>query len=346
MLTPRQSLVLKYIVEIYVETAEPVSSKMLLLESKLNCSSATIRNEMANLEEAGYIQKTHTSSGRVPSTKGYRYYVDNLSGENDPIAEDFKLFDNIFKKEYLKRDDAIKEAVKILSDITNYTSIALGPNANKYVVKKIQFIPLNERAAVMILVTNSGHVQTQNIILPEEIEISQVEKTVGILNDTLAGVSISEILEKLETEFRDKIKDYINYYDSIIDTFFNAFLAFLKDEKYYLGGKNNILAQPEFNDLEKLRKLFDLIEKKGIAQLLENTSGETKIVIGDENNLVDYMENCTVISAPYQVGDDNFGSIAILGPTRMDYSRIIPILNYIAKQIENIYVKDKQKKLK
>ncbi len=339
MLSERQSLILKHIVEIYVENAEPVSSKIMVETCGIKCSSATIRNEMAILEELGYIEKTHTSSGRIPSSKGYRYYVDNIENEKNVLAPaDLNLFEELFQKATMQREEAVKEAVKILSNITNYTSIALGPHAHKSVVKKIQFVVLNQRAAVIILVTDQGHVQTQNIIIPEEVNVTEVEKVINVLNEVLLGVTVSEVPNKLETEFKQKIKELIDYYEVVVDAFLNAFMSFVSEEKYYLGGQNNILSQPEFKDVEKLKKIMDVIEKREIVKLLEATEGQAKISIGSENNIV-AMDDCSIISVPYQVGNDDFGSIAVLGPMRMDYSRIIPILNYIAKQIEKMYNK-------
>ncbi len=338
MLSERQNKILKHIVELYVENAEPVSSKILVEECDIQCSSATIRNEMAILEELGHIQKTHTSSGRIPSSKGYRYYVDHIGSENLLAPNDLVMFDELFKKASIQKEEAVKEAVKILSDITNYTSIALGPHAHKSIVKQIQFVSLSQNAAVVILVTDRGHVQTQNIIIPKEVNVDEVERIIKILNEVLLGVIVSDVPEKLENEFKNKIKEFVNYYDLVVDTFLNAFMSFVKEEKFYLGGQNNILAQPEFRDVGKLKKIMDVIEKKEIVKLLEANEGQPKVSIGNENQIV-AMDDCSIVSVPYQVGDDNFGSIAILGPMRMDYSRIIPILRYIAKQIEKMYEK-------
>ncbi len=336
MLNERRSLILKYIVDMYVKKAEPVSSSSIAKLQDMKFSSATIRNEMAFLEEQGFIEKTHTSSGRVPSSKGYRYYVDNILIIEEVVSENtLEKLDVIFDGTMSGRDEVIKQSLNYLSELTNYTSIVLGPNAFKSTVKKIQFVPLNNTIAIIILVTDKGHVESKQFDIPNEVDIAEVEKVIRVLNDLLQGITVSDIPQKIDREFRNNLKSFMNYHEVIIDSFLKAFSNFVA-EKYYLSGQANILNQPEFHDINKLRDLIGVIEQKEILKLIPTDENQLKIKIGQENE-ISAMKDCTLISVPYEIDVENKGAIALLGPTRMDYSQILPLLNYLAKRIETLY---------
>ena len=214
MLTDRQKLILKAIVEEYVETAEPVGSKVLTEKPYLGFSSATIRFEMAKLEELGYLEKTHTSSGRIPSELGYRYYCSNLVTRDYDVQDTFPLIDEIFEKKEFERDEAIKEALNLLSNLTNYTSVALGPDVNNTLVKKLDFVPLNERQAVILIVTEHGNVQNQIVTIPKEMNLEELRKIVVMLDDCLRDVPLSRVEKILNDQFsKIQIKDFMNYRD-------------------------------------------------------------------------------------------------------------------------------------
>lgn len=335
MLTERQIKILLTIIEEFVRTAEPVGSRTLSKMEHINYSSATIRNEMADLEEMGYLEKTHTSSGRIPSEKGYRFYVDYLSkhGEYPPI--NLPSLDDIFSKKDIERDEAIKEAVKLISDLTNYTSIALGPSAIDSRVRKFQFINIDAHSGVLILVTDRGHVESRNIYLPERINIGELEKVINLMNETLKNCLVQDIPDKLNYELKPYFKQFMDYHEMLIDSIIKAFST-LATDKYFLSGRTNIFNQPEFQDIDKLQRIITVLEDSQMLRVIRANQTGLQVRIGHENH-IDAMQDCTVITVPYKISDDEHGTIAVVGPTRMEYSKVIPLLEYIAKHLSNLY---------
>lgn len=337
MISKRQKMILKAIVEEYVQTAEPVGSKILTMrpEFKLDVSPATIRNDMALLEELGLIIKTHSSSGRVPSDEGYRLYVREILAKQDDKQQAFPMIDEIIERDLISREQAIKESMALVTELTNYASIVMGSAAYNARIKKLQFISLSGRYAVILMITDRGYVESKKIIVPENISIRDIEKVIDFLNEILEDCPITEIdevvREKLSSE---SLNTYVEFYDELISAFVRTFTAMAKD-KYFLSGQGKILSQPEFQDISKVKELLMAIEKKEIFK--EVRIGETGITvrIGSENQ-IKAMQDCTVITVPYEVSEGEFGAIAIFGPTRMEYQKIIPLLEYIAKNIKKI----------
>ena len=340
MLSTRQKEILKIIVEEYVRTAEPVGSKSIC--ERLNVSSATVRNEMAFLEKEGYLDKTHSSSGRVPLEKGYKYYVEELISMSDDVFEEkaYELVDNIFSNKIVEREDAIKKACSLLSDLTNYTTVVLGPDSSVQKVSKIELINLSGLNYLMMVVTDKGHVETKQVSFEgEEINQEEIMKVMDILNDVLVGTPLSEVYSKL-TYIMDNhlVQEFLAYRDSIIQNFLNAFMKF-SETNYYVSGSSNMLIQPEFQDQNKLKKLIDILEKKELIKIIkENSTDSVSIRIGSETGL-ENVDNATIISVPYENDKGDKGTVALVGPSRMDYKKVIPLIEYIAKDITKTYKK-------
>jgi len=339
MLTSRQNLVLKTIVEEFVATALPVGSRVLSKKENLEFSAATIRNEMADLEEFGFIEKTHTSSGRIPSHKGYRYYVDYLVDKEaeGEIPETLK-FNALVTQKQIARETAVKEAMKILANLTNYTSILLGPSRENNVVQKIQFVPLSETQAVLILITSSGHVENVTTTLPEGVNIELMENIIKALDKLLAGVRVVDVESKLAEGFEYQLYEYISYKEEILYAMLKLLAQSMGNSTYMLSGKSNILKQPEFSNLDEVSTIYEMIEEDQIIKVIDDTAQETGLTvrIGTEN-AIKAMDNCTLITVPYQINEHEQGKIALLGPTRMEYQRIIPLLEYVAKIMSDLY---------
>ena len=337
MLTNRQKLILKAIVEEYVNTANPVASFDLMAKPYLNFSSATLRAEMAILEQLGLIEKPHTSSGRVPTSMGYKYYVDNLVTRDSEVASQFPLIDQIFQQHDMMKEEAIKEAMNLLSKLTNYTSMALGADYRSELVKKMDFIPVSEKEAVILIVTNQGHVSNQMIKIPDGLNSEELKKVVKILDEVLRNKPLADVERILNDEFaRFQVKDLMDYHDQLLNTFVNAFSKFYKDN-YYLSGMSNVFGQPEFNDVNKLKKFMEAFEEGEVMRLVGNTNGLT-VRIGSENKIL-AMDDCTIISVPYRIDDEKIGTIAVIGPTRMEYKKVIPLVEYIAGNMTKLYKK-------
>lgn len=339
MLTNRQLQILQVIVDDFVTSAQPVGSRQISKKEGITFSPATIRNEMADLEELGFLEKTHTSSGRVPSEKGYRFYVDHLLQPQIITNGEVEQIHSIFEKQMLEKEQIIRESANILSELTTYTTILLGPDVQKHKVKKFQIVPLTGQTAVAIIVTDNGHVENRMLTLPLGFSPSDIEKMVNILNERLIGVSLHEFHLKLETEALAVLKQHVHAAEAVIQSLLSVNHQ-QSEGKIYYGGKTNMLNQPEFHDLNKIRMLMDLMEKDSHVQslFLPDQSG-IQIRIGSENNHL-AMENCSVITASFLVGNEQQGSIAIIGPTRMDYQRVVTLLEVMSQGLSRVFMKN------
>ena len=342
MLTDRQLLILQVIVDDFIRSAQPVGSRSLSKKEEISLSSATIRNEMSDLEELGYIEKTHTSSGRVPSEQGYRYYVDHLLSPQALNKQDISIIQSIFAEKIFEFEKIIQKSARILSELTNYTAIVLGPAASFNKLKRIQIIPLNKETAVAIFVTDSGHVENRTFNLPPTVDASDLEKTVNILNERLTGVAIEDLNDKIYKEVATLLRQHIRNYDLMLHTIADS-LKMPVNEKLFFGGKTNMLSQPEFHDISKIRSLLQMIDhEEWIYPLIKHDSAGINIKIGRENKIT-AMENCSLITATYSVGAEKLGTIAILGPTRMEYSRVISLLKFLSKDLTSVLTNQYQK---
>ncbi len=328
MLNDRQKDILKLIVLQYVKTARPVGSKSIC--QKLKCSSATIRNDMARLEELGFLEKTHISSGRIPSESGYRYYVDNLMEPKKISGEDMLKLQTIFSNNELELSDAINKSLEIISDITNYTSVVLGKASHENLLEKVEIIPVGEKSIVAIVVTNKGHVESKQISLPTAIDNAELVKATELVNKMLVGTPINKVGEKLEYEIKPIIGSYIKNYEVLYNAFYEAFRDFAENKNVRFNGKANMLKQPEFTTVDDVKKIISKFESEEVVSKIEETDDEVKIYIGKDNELDDDL---TIIKTKYDTGSEE-GTIAIIGPKRMEYDRVITMLNYVKDNIE------------
>jgi len=337
MLTSRQKLILKAIIELYVKDAQPVGSNALTQLPYLNFSSATLRYDMAQLEELGYLEKTHTSSGRIPSELGYRYYVEHLVTRDQDVLESFPLIDEVFLKNKMAREKTIEEAINLLSELTNYAALAVGPSGQSAKIKKIDFIPLSEDEAVILIVTDQGHVQHQSITIPEDGDIEGVRKVIKTLDDLLKNRNIIEASDILRNAFaKSQIESFMSYQEQIIDSFIDAFSKFA-EENFYLSGVTNIFEQPEFHNAAHIKNFVDMLDRRELLKFIGQEDG-LSIRFGSDLRLIP-MENCTVISVPYRINEEEHGTIAVVGPTRMQYNKVIPLVEYIASNLGKLYKK-------
>lgn len=332
MLTDRQLLILRVIIDDFVRSAQPVGSRSLSKKEGITFSSATIRNEMADLEEMGFIEKTHTSSGRIPSEKGYRYYVDNILSPQELHSSDISKIHSIFADRIYEQEKLVQKSAEILSELTNYTAILLGPAVKENKLKNLQIIQINEDTAVAIIITDGGHVENRLFTLPGKIAPGEIEKLVNILNDRLSGVPIAELKERIYREGAELLKRNIQNYDEMLSTITET-VDFQGHEKIFFGGKMNMLNQPEFHNIDKIRILMDMIEREqGIYELFKRIPTGIHVKIGKENNNL-AMEDCSLITATYSIAEEPVGTIAILGPTRMEYSRVISLLDFLSRDM-------------
>lgn len=329
----RRDRILKLIVEHFIKTAQPVGSQTLINEYGINYSSATIRAEMNALESDGYLEKTHTSSGRVPSSKGYRYYIENLRERSVP--EEFKYqMQTILDQKTQSIENVIKESCEILSQMTSLASIVLGPNAKQEKLASVQIIPLSNTSATCVFVTDQGYVENKTFALNEEVQLCDIEKCVKLLNERLKGTAISELVPKMEA-IRPILNDYVLDKDIIYQAMLEALVGFAKD-RLDAYGKDNLFEQPEFaNDATKIRRLLELFESPEIFREYEDESqGDISIHIGGDSQ---NDEDVSIISAKVKIPGKQEGSIAIVGPKRMDYDQVVSAMEYLIDELEKKY---------
>ena len=328
MITERQVSLLKIIVEEYIKTARPVGSKAIC--EKLKCSSATIRNEMSALEDLGLLEKTHTSSGRIPSDNGYRYYVDNIMVPNELNGDDMLKLQAIFKNNSLMLNDVVLRSMEIISELTNYTAIVLGSSSKENLLSKMEVVPLANNKFLAIVITDKGHVEHRNMEMAENISLDEIRKTVELINKLIVGTPIDEICAKLEFEIKPIIGTYIKQHDAIYNAFYNALNDFKEEASVKVSGASNILMQPEFSNADKIREIVSKFEDKNLVSSIKEEESGVNIYIGSENTLDD---DVAIIKTKYSVNGEE-GTIALIGPKRMEYGRVTALLNYIKKNIE------------
>lgn len=328
MLTKRQENVLKLIVEHYVKLAKPIGSK--LVSKKLKCSSATVRNDMAALEEAHLLEKTHTSSGRIPSEEGYRYYVDNLMELKKMNAEDMLKLQIIFHNQQLPLADCITKSLQVISDMTNYATIVLGSSSHDNLLKQIEVVPIDANKMIVIVVTDRGHVEHKEVKL-EYVSLEDVKKTVNLINNLIVGTPIDEVSTKLEYEIKPVIGKYVTQHEQLYNAFYNVFSDF-SSHNVNVVGKNKFLDQPEFSNVDKIKNIFDKLDNEEVLrEIKEDQDNNIKVYIGHESNIDD---DVTVIKTKFRNGADE-GTLAIVGPKRMDYERVVTLLEFLKDNIED-----------
>ena len=330
MINERQRDLLKIIVEDYIKTARPVGSKAIC--DLLKCSSATVRNEMSTLEELGLLEKTHTSSGRVPSEKGYRYYVDHIMKPKELTGEDIINLQTIFDNQSLALNDVIIRSMEIVSDLTHYTSIVLGGSSNQNKISKVEVVPIDENHLVAIVITDKGHVEHKNMQIEEKVSVTEIKQTVDLINKFIIGTPLNEVSKKLEYEVKPKIATSIKQQRAIYDALYNAFNELRSEEEnlYKVNRPSNILKEPEFDDTSKMRSILKKFEDKELIKKIEEQDSGVNVYIGSES---EFDDDVSIIKTKYSI-DGEEGTIALIGPKRMEYGRVMTLLQYIKDNIE------------
>ena len=328
MLTERQNKILKLIIEDYIKTANPVGSSLIC--KVLNCSSATVRNEMAYLENIGYLEKTHTSSGRVPSEKGYRYYVDNLMEPKKMTGEDVLKLQTIFDNKKLVLSDVITRSLDIVSEITNCTSLVLGSSSTENKLKQVEVVPYSDTSLIAIVITDKGHVEHKEINVDETVSPNEIKKVVELINKLLVGTALSEISSKLEFEIKPIIGNFVKSHEALYQAFYNAFNEFSYKSHMHMAGRTKLLDYREFDSVAKVKEILNKFDDENMVKKIEADCNDINVYIGHENN---FDDDVSVIKTKYDINGEE-GTIAIVGPKRMDYEKVVSLLNYIKQNIE------------
>ena len=334
MLTSRMVKILKAVVDEFVETAEPVSSKALVTKYHLPYSSATIRNDMATLESMGYLEQPHTSAGRIPSNKGYQFYCEHLL-EKDVDDQVKYVISNIFNNESMNVEDALKESCKMISDMTNLTSGMLGPDASTQTLQHLSVFPLDEKSAVCVFVTNTGHTENKTFRFRDEVSAEDIKKCSDLLNDRLKGTPINELKDKLTS-----IKPImVQRHEMLFNAFLGAFSKFAT-ETLYSYGTSNMMYQPEFSDLNKLQELVKVFDNPNLMKSLTDKSndGSDCLAVTPGGTELMWKNDMAIITSEVKISKDSDekAHIMVVGPRRMEYNRVVSLMDFIAKEIEEM----------
>ena len=334
MLTPRRMEIFKAIVDEYIRTAEPVGSSALQKKYRLPYSSATIRNDMQELEEMGFLEKTHTSSGRIPSTQGYKFYVENLLADN-VVDHKMKLaIRDAFDVSNMNIEDAVHQCCRILSEMTNMTTGAIGPDANTQVLEHIKMFPLDARNVVTVLITNTGHTETKNFHFDEDISMNDIESCMDIFNGRLRGVPVTELPSRME-EIRPELSSIVQKHDLLFAAFVKAFVKFAS-ENVYFSGKDKLLYQPEFEDIAKLKTLMKRLDDPHTWRTMDTDTTALSVTTSNGARLT-WVNGMAVVRSTFHINQDEAGQLMVVGPSRMNYDRIVAMLEYVSGLIEKLY---------
>jgi heat-inducible transcriptional repressor len=336
-LTDRDREVLEAIITDYIQTAEPVGSRTVSKKSEIRLSPATIRNVMADLEEMGFLTQPHTSAGRVPTDRAFRFYVDSILEVRNLKSADRGRIEMGFQDEGMDTNEIMKRASSLLSLLSKQTGVILAPRFGSNIFKHIEFIKLREKTILVIIVCKSGEVQNKLIESDEHMSQDELDKYSRYLTEIMGGLNLVEARRKILEEMK---KEKV-LFDKLMYRALQLSQKALEDEgggDLYIEGKTNILQSPEFADLEKMRTLLQAFEEKTkIVKLLDKAllAEGMQIFIGAENEFNE-MKDCSVIAAPYSRENFTLGTLGIIGPTRMDYPSIIPIVDYTARIVGKI----------
>lgn len=332
-LNKRKKEILQAIVEEYIQTAEPVSSGSLVENGKIDCSSATIRNEMAELERIGFLEKPHTSAGRVPSQEGYRYYVDELLRDDKITQKEMLYIKQRLETKVNNLEELTKIATTTLSEITHYTTIAVGPNVNKHSIIDIKFVLLGSRMLMVVILTDSGIVRESIIKFDEDIEQEQIDDLTMIFNNKLVGEPLEKLNSPIEEFIVKEMKTGVNIIKKIIKEI-NKMLG--DTSKLYLEGTNKALDLPEFKKVDVAKSFLDVLDAKDLVADVLNTgiAKDINVYIGSESEHEE-LKDFSIVTFNHLIEDKDIGTIGIIGPKRMDYSKIISVMKYISKKLND-----------
>lgn len=332
-LTDRQNAIFRVIVEQFTYHAEPVGSKAVVPLLETPVSSATVRNEMMVLEKMGLLEKTHTSSGRVPSPCGYRYYVEHLM-EMDLDPAIVTSLKTIFSDRHVSLEEAVSTGCSILSEMTHLTSMVLGPDSGVQTLVHVDLVPVNPREAVALFITSSGHTEHRVFHFDQNVSLQDLQNCVKLLNENLNGVPVEQVADKMQ-ELKPLMAARLSRYEVLFDAFVSAFMRFAT-KKSLVYGRDNMLIQPEFSDLNKLRQLMKILENSAMFKAWCQQPDNVAIPVGDRNELIQ-IGDCSVLRTKFKTGEKKESSLMVIGPNRMPYAKVIPLMDYISSVIEGVF---------
>ncbi|PLX74008.1 MAG: heat-inducible transcription repressor HrcA [Desulfuromonas sp.] len=336
-LNDRSRTILEAIVDDYISSGDPVGSRAMTRRHNMDISPATVRNVMADLEEMGYLASPHTSAGRIPTDKGYRYYVDSLLQLRELTSREKQRIEDHCNVEKKSVESLLQETGKALSSLSSYAGIVMAPRFTSTVFRHIEFVRLSGGKVLVVFVSQSGLVQNKLIELDEDLSQRELEKITNYLNNALSGMTIQEVKEKVAAEMKQEKALYDELMQRALNLSDKA-LAEDVEERVYIEGASSFLELPDFADVGKMKKLFLAFEQKSrLVDLLDKSqeASGVQIFIGSANSYNE-IEGCSLITSSYRNVHGTIGTLGVIGPNRMKYSKVIPIVDYTARLISRL----------
>ena len=335
ILDERKAMILKAIIDDYIITAMPVGSRTVSRKKGVGFSPATIRNEMSDLEELGYLAQPHTSAGRVPSEKAYRLYVDSILKSPEVSPEEKAHIEEYISRRSGQVEDVIRAAADVLADATQYTSVIVAPRIQSLRIKRVQMVPVDEGSALMIVVTSAGIIKDALIAIPNDMTSENLFAISEMLTRELSNHTLAEVRQIFARVFRD-----MSMNRRLLGGVMKAMEEKLVEdapEDIVIGGTTKLLNYPEYSDIEKAKNFLTLFENKDrLAAMLKNSGGmQISIRIGNENEM-DALKDCSLVTATYRVGDYASGTLGVIGPTRMNYRRVVSMMDFMGNVISKM----------
>lgn len=336
----RKKQVLQAIIDDYISTAEPIGSRTIARKCGLGVSPATIRNEMSDLEALGFLEQPHASAGRIPSAKGYRFYVDCLMGPQQLSDRDALLINQWFDQKVRRLDEAFQETVKVLSRITRNVSLLVTPQTSSCQFKYLQFLPFDDTRVVVIVVTDTGVMDNRLMEIPAGTSVEELQRIAAVMNHRLSGLHLTEIQSSVLEKIKEEVLPRPELLEGALSLIREATGCANANDKVYLGGTTQLLNQPEFRDVEKVRTLLSMLEEDRLLyDILHTQDGNGVIVTIGAENKFSGIKDCSVIQASFRLDGQMVGTLAVLGPTRMEYARTMAVIEFMQAHLGNILKK-------
>jgi len=338
ILNDRERSVLELIVENYIVFAEPIGSITISKAMKKKVSSATIRNTMSELEELGFLYKPHAVAGRVPTPKAFRYYVNNLPASGVPGKRELKALETLSRLRYAYTEEVMADASRVLAAISRCPSIVVEPRVDTMLFKEVEFVRLSRDTILIVFVTTSGMVHRRFVDTGEDIEQGVLDEMKHYMNERFSGMPFYALKENIINDMRKDRENFQTLYRKIQDAL-DVLVGEEEKREIYIEGASKMIGIPEFSDVEKLKDLFKALEnKERLIQLLDRYLSEEgiNVILGSESDMKG-MEGMSIITSAYRIGQNSYGLLGIIGPMRMNYSRLIPIVGYTARAVTDLF---------
>jgi len=337
LMDDRKRRILEAVTDDYINTAEPVGSRTIARRYNLGVSPATIRNEMADLEDSGYLEQPHTSAGRIPSQKGYRFYVDFIMKLKPVSDEERKRIRRTLEQKRREIDLTVEETARMLAHLSRYAAFVLSPISRAGVFRRIELLPVDGQTVLVILIMDPGFVRTHLVTTEHALTRQQLAHIARFLSSRLADLPLSRIASSLLRDIKAELEDYTNFIDATVEAIARS-LEMRREEQVYSDGQVNLLEQPEFQDISKARSVLELFaEDEALYSLLSGVVGDpgVTVTIGREAGHPG-MSLCSMVCAPYEVRGVPMGALGVVGPTRMHYSRVVTLVEFVAENLGDV----------